>query len=112
MQKLKKLPLLTQLGNTTKSLLGSVKPLLGRLNLSSRPLMMAALIVGFLILCFVLCGCSPRMVRPSLPPQADPRPVPEFEGRTYRDVLLYVVELRESCQASEADKAAIRDVFK
>lgn len=112
MQKLKRKPLLPPLADTLRNLLGSEKGLLGTLTPFGKPAMTAALIVFFLILFLALSGCSPRMVRPTLPPQADAREIPAFQGQTYRDVILYVIELREVAQQSEADKAAIRAVFK
>ena len=50
------------------------------------------------------------MPRPSLPPfpMLEPRPVPEWEGRTYRDLVGYALRLREAANASEADKASAR----
>lgn len=111
MQKLKKLPLLSQIGSTLRNLLAPVNPLLGRLRLLLRPPLMAALICVCLILFLALSACAPQTVRPTLPAQADARSIPDFEGKTYRDVLQYVIELREGWQASEADKAAIRSVY-
>lgn len=108
MQRTKLLDSLKPLGSTLASLLRPVGKLLRLPKMLPRSLMTAALIATFLVICFCLSACNPKIVRPSLPPQADPRPVPAFNGRTYRDVILYVIELRESCQASEADKAAIR----
>lgn len=97
-----------QVSSTLGNLLRPANALLGKVGLSVNWLMMAVLI-GLLVV--MLCACSPRVVRPSLPPQAEPQQVPQFEGKTYRDVLLYVIELREACYASEADKAAIRYVY-
>lgn len=66
-----------------------------------------------LISCWLLLGCAPqtRIVRPPLPPQAEAREVPPFEGQTYRDVIQYVIQLKEFAYQSEADKAAIRRVY-
>ena len=111
MQKLKRRPLLQRLGDTLENLRQRALLPLWRLGISPRLVMTAALIGLFLMGCLALSGCAPRTVRPTLPPQADPRPVPQFQGKTYRDVILYVIELKESCQASEADKAAIRRVY-
>ncbi len=111
MQKLKRKPLLQPLGDTLRSLLRPVDGLLDKLTPFGKPVMMAALIVVFLILCSALSGCAPRTIRPTLPPQAEPREIPAFEGQTYRDVILYVIELREVAQQSEADKAVIRRVY-
>lgn len=66
----------------------------------------------FLLLLLILCGCTTtRVVRPALPPQAQARPIPTFEGQTYRDVIQYVIQLKEFAYQSEADKAAIRRVY-
>lgn len=113
MQKLKRQPQLKQLGNTLGSLLGPVvKPLRPQFKLP-KSLTMVASIVGLALICWLLWGCAPqtRIVRPPLPPQAEPREVPSFQGQTYRDVILYVIELKEVAQQSEADKAAIRRVY-
>lgn len=108
MQKLKRLPLLRRLAGTVGRLRDSVLNLLERLDLSRNWLMTAVLIVTLILL---LCGCSPRTVKPDLPAQADARAVPEFDGQTYRDVLLYLIELREMAYSCEIDKASIREVY-
>ena len=63
----------------------------------------------------LLSGCAtpPPAPRPSLPPlpMLEPRPVPAWEGRTYRDVIGYALQLREADGACEADKAAARAVL-
>ncbi len=112
MQRLKRLPLLRRLENTLDSLTRHVETLTAELGSWSKPLMMGASIVTCLLILSMCSGCSPKIVKPQLPPQADARSVPAFTGRTHRDVILYVLELRQSCLASEADKAAIRQVFK
>lgn len=58
----------------------------------------------------MLSGCQTQKAR-SLPQQADPRSLPAMKGKTYRDALLYIPELRESFLACEADKEAIRKAF-
>lgn len=75
-----------------------------------RAIIAPALIAGPVLL-LTLTGCAQKTVRPSLPAQADARPLPKWKGKTYRDLILYIGELRESCMASEADKAAIRETF-
>lgn len=90
---------------------GSPQPdsrLTDRLGFWPLSLMMIASVVGFLLVLSMLSGCQARVVKPSLPQQADPRPLPEFKGETYRDALLYIPELRESFLSCEADKEAIR----
>lgn len=72
----------------------------------------AVLIVLSLLL---LAGCSSPMptARQTLPPlpMLEPRPIPKWEGRTYRDLLGYSLRLRESAMAAEADKTAARDAL-
>ena len=79
-----------------------------RLGFLPLSLMTIVSLAGFLLVLSMLSGCQPRTVRPSLPQQADPRPLPEFKGKTYRDALMYIPELRESFMACEADKEVIR----
>lgn len=104
-----------RLESTLKNSLKPVSELLTvRVKLPKRQMMVA--LIGLLILGFVifsLIGCAPRtrIVRPPLPPQAQAREVPSFQGQTYRDVIQYVIELKEAAQQSEADKAAIRRVY-
>lgn len=69
--------------------------------------------VAWIVLCLLvpMTGCATRpMPHPALPPlpMLAPRPIPEWSGRTYRDLLVYSTRLREAAQASEADKAAAR----
>lgn len=115
MQRLKQLPLLQRLRSMLKTSLRPVAGLLTvRVKLSKRQMMVASIAtLAILFACFFLMGCAPqtRIVRPPLPPQAQPREVPSFQGQTYRDVILYVIELKETAQQSEADKAAIRRVY-
>lgn len=111
MQKLKRKPLLPRLVSTLRNLLQPVQSLLDRIPLSLSPPMTAALIVLCLIVLLGIWGCAPRTVRPSLPPQADARPIPDFQGRTYRDALLYLIDVREGFMQCEADKAVIRKVY-
>lgn len=40
-----------------------------------------------------------------------PRPIPEYTGATYADALAWCIDLRELAEASEADKAAIREAL-
>lgn len=60
-------------------------------------------------LLFLLIGCAAPACKAIPPlPSLNPRPVPEWHGKTYRDVLGYVVELHEAAEQSEADKRAAR----
>lgn len=101
-----------QVSSTLGNLLKPAGRLLQPLGTLPRWLTTGAWIVGLVLLCWMCFGCTQtRIVRPPLPPQAEPREVPSFQGQTYRDVILYVIELKETAQASEADKAAIRRVY-
>lgn len=113
MQRLKRLPLLQRLRSTLTTSLKPVAKLLRPQIKLPKSLTMVALIVGSVLICWLLWGCAPqtRVVRPPLPPQAEPREVPSFQGQTYRDVILYVIELKETAYQSEADKAAIRRIY-
>lgn len=112
MQKLKRTPLTQQLNDTLRILVQRVGTLRSELGLSFAWWMMAALTVLCLLILSMLSGCTTtRVVRPPLPAQAQPRPLPPFDGRTYRDVVQYVIEVREWGMACEADKAAIRYVY-
>ncbi len=112
MQRLKKLPLLKQLESTLKSLPALGNKLLRALPRFPDPLTTVALIALTLLILVTCSGCAPRTVRPSLPPQADPRPMPLYDGKTYRDAFGYLIEVREWGMSCESDKAAIRDVFR
>lgn len=113
MQKLKRKPLLMRLGSTVKTLLDSVDRRVERLGPFPQFLGMLAWMLLCLGLLLTLFGCTTtRTVRPPLPPQAEARELPSFQGKTYRDVILYVIELKEAAQQSEADKAAIRRLYK
>ncbi len=113
MQKLKRQPFSRQVESMLQQLERIVGKLLLRLDPS--PGWMKTLVwISILALALSLCSvtaCTPQMVRPQLPAQADPRPVPLFEGRTHRDVIYYVIELRETLQNCEADKQSIRSLF-
>lgn len=113
MQKLKRLPLLRRLGNTVKNLLDSVDKRVARLGSWRHFLVMAAWTLFCLGLLLTLLGCAPqtRIVRPPLPPQAEPRPMPQFTGSTYRDSILWGIEVREWGLSCEADKGVIRRVY-
>lgn len=111
MQRLKRKPLLTQLASTLKNLTGSASKLLPPLVRWPTWLTTLALIVCFLLALSLASGCSPRIVRPPLPPQAEARVIPTFDGKTWRDVLYYVVEVRSGWQSCEADKRAIRYIY-
>ena len=111
MQKLKRSPLLQRLDSTLKNLSKRADKLLDRLPLSNNSLKTIAWIVACLLALSMLSGCAPRTVKPTLPSQIDPRPIPDFEGQTYRDVILYVIDMREGFQSCEADKNAIRGLF-
>lgn len=75
--------------------------------------MMAVGIGMLVILLLMLSGCSTssRTVRPPLPPQAQPRMIPDFAGRTHRDILLYGIEMKEGWLGCEMDKKAIRRLY-
>lgn len=65
------------------------------------------------IVLFWLFGCSTqsRTVRPTMPPQANARAVPDFNGRTHRDILLHAIEVKEGWLSCEQDKVAIRRLY-
>jgi hypothetical protein len=109
MQKLKRPDLSSRIGSILGSLQGFVSNRLLPVRLWPKSLTTIAL-VGICLLVLLMCsGCHP--VRPELPHQADPRPLPPFSGKTYRDALQYIPELRESFLACEADKRTIRKVM-
>ena len=113
MQKLKRKPLLERVGNMLSDLLPPVDKLLTPHVWWPKFLRTIVLIVVCLMLLSLCSGCTTtKVVRPELPPQADAREIPQFQGETHRDVIQYVILLREACYAAEADKAAIRRVFK
>ncbi len=112
MRKLKRKPPLMQLASISRNLTGFVGKLLRPVVRWPALLTMTALIVGCLLGCSLLWGCSPRVVRPPLPPQAEARVIPTFDGKTWRDVLYYVVEVRSGWQSCEADKSAIRYLYR
>lgn len=111
MQKLKRPDLSQRVGN----ILGSLKSYVGNLLPLAKPwprsLTMIACLVLFLLVLSMCSGCQPRVIRPDLPPQADPRPLPPFNGKTYRDALHYIPEIRESFLSCEQDKRTIREVM-
>lgn len=110
MQKLKRLPFTKRLESTLGSLLRRGRNLLGELPLSGKPGLIALMLLTVLIL--AMCsGCSPRMVKPELPPQADARDMPPYDGQTMRDAILYLIEVREWGMACESDKSVIRHVW-
>lgn len=111
MQKLKEPDLLSRIGSILGSLQGFVSNRLLPVRLWPKFPMMIALAVTCLLLLLMCSGCQPRTVRPELPHQADPRPLPPFNGKTYRDALQYIPELREAFLACEADKRTIRKVM-
>ena len=111
MQKLKRKPSLPPLADTLRNLLGSERGLLGILSPFGRPLVIASIILMVLTLAMCCAGCAPRTVRPSLPPQADARDMPAYDGQTFRDAILYLIEVREWGMSCEADKAVIRQVY-
>ena len=111
MQKLKKPGLLSRIESTLQPLLLRVSHTLTPLGGLRRVLTTGALIVGCLLILALLLGCHPRIVRPTLPAQADPRPMPQFLGTTFREALIHIPELREWGNACEADKTAIREAF-
>lgn len=114
MQKLKRQPLLKRLGSTLSNLLPPVDKLL-TFHVKLPKWTMTAVWTGLLLLaCWMLFGCTTqtRTVRPPLPPQADARPMPRFLGSTYRDSIQYTLEVREWGMGCEADKTAIRRMYK
>ena len=106
MQNLKKESLTKQLGWLLDNLLSPVKRLTERLAPSRTFLTMIALVVLSLLVLSMLSGCA--TASRSVPPQLDPRPMPPFNGQTYRDALIHIPELREWGMSCEADKAASR----
>lgn len=111
MQRLKRLPLLKRLASSAQNLIGSVSNRLENLQPFGK-LATIVWIAVLILLLIVLCGCSPRTVKPSLPAQAQAREMPTYDGQTYRDAILYLIEVREWGMSCESDKAAIRSVFK
>lgn len=111
MQKLKKPGLLSRIGSTLGYLQTHVRRTLILLESYWKLLTTAALIFLFLLLFATLSGCSQKVVRPTLPSQADPRPMPPFHGTTFRDALIHIPELREWGTQCEADKAVIREAY-
>lgn len=111
MQKLKRPDLSSRIESTLQSLLRPVTGTLRSLP-SFGPIPKMAVCLGLCLLIFLmLSGCQPKVVRPELPAQADPRPMPSFKGTTYRDALIHIPELREWGTACEADKAVIRRMY-
>lgn len=111
MQKLKRPGLSSRIVGTLVRLQQPVRRMLTLLEIYRWPLTTAALMFFFLLILATLSGCQAQVVRPTLPAQAEPRPMPEFKGRTYRDALIHIPELREWGTACEADKTAIREAF-
>lgn len=114
MQKLKRIPLLQRLESTLKSLPRLGSKLLLRLPRLPDPLTTVVLIASCLLLLALCSGCVTKTVRTPLPPlpsQADPRPLPRFTGSTYRDSILWSIEVRESFMSCEADKSVLRKVY-
>lgn len=112
MQKLKKPDLLSRIESTLQHLQQPVRGTLIWLESYWKPLTTAALIFLFLLLFATLSGCQPAIVRPTLPAQAEPRPMPQFHAKTFREALIHIPELREWGTQCEADKEAIRQVFR
>ncbi len=112
MQKLKRKPLATQLERIYERLLALTDRALSTVERLPRWLTMVVLIVLSAGIFFSVSGCSPRIVRPPLPPQADARTVTPFTGATYRDVTLYAIETRTGWLSCEQDKSAIRQVYR
>lgn len=114
MQKLKRMPLLQRLGSTLATLLRPVvEQLRPRIKLP-KSLTTVALIGLCILTCWLLFGCTPvKTVRsiPPLPPQADARPMPRFLGSTFRDSIMWSIEVREWGTACEADKSVLRRVY-
>lgn len=79
---------------------------------SGRCRTMAVSIVLCLGLLSTACSTTPPVIvdpqpRP-IPASLGPRPVPDFVGVTYRDLIIYAARIREAALAGEADKAAAR----
>lgn len=100
--------------STLRNLLRPVGELLTvRVKLPKLP-MTAVWIALCLLLFWMLCGCTPVKKGgsiPPLPPQADPRPMPRFTGNTFRDSILWGIEVREWGMSCEADKSVLRRVY-
>lgn len=113
MQKLKRKTWRMRLGNILETSRQSLQ-MLGVTPRELRPLLRtAALIVLFLLIFSALSGCTTvKTVKPPMPPQAQARPLPPFHGQTYRDAILYLIEVREWGMSCEADKSAIRRMYK
>lgn len=111
MQRRKDSGLLRQAGSLLNNLLRPVLKLPQRLGLSRPSLTTIACLVLCLLVLLMLCGCQPKLVKPTLPQQADPRELPQFHGKTYRDALQHIPELREAFMACESDKSAIRRMW-
>lgn len=107
MQRLKRLGLTKQLEWLTSGLLKPLTQISVRLAPSRALLVTIALIVLCLLMFLLLSGCANQPSR-SLPAQAEPRPMPQFKGRTHRDALMHIPELRQWGMSCEADKEAIR----
>lgn len=91
--------LLTRIGALLKGLLSLPKWL------------MTAVSIGIILLILaLLLGCAKRVVkvRPLLPPQSAPRPIPSYQGQTYRDVIQHAIDLRRVAEACEIDKGVWR----
>lgn len=74
-----------------------------------RMILIAVLVVTYLL----ISGCASRPCQTTPPlPSLNPRPVPQWQGKTYRDLLQWAVEVHEAAEASEADKRAARAVLK
>lgn len=113
MQKLKRKPLLERLGSMLSNLLPPVDKLLTPRAWWPPSPRMIVLIVVCLTLLLMCSGCTAtKTVRPMLPPQADARETPQFEGETTRDLLEAYILMREAQMACESDKGVIRRLYK
>lgn len=66
------------------------------------------------VLCLpMFSGCSAQAVKPVMPPTPalEPREMPRFQGKTYRDLVDHILRLEEWGGACEADKSATRAVI-
>lgn len=71
-------------------------------------LMLASML--WLILMLLTSCASPRQTIPPMP-MLEPRPLPQWDGKTYRDLVGYSLRLKEAAAASEADKRAAKAVL-
>lgn len=110
MQKLKRIGLFKRIESRIGDLLKPLTQITVRLSPSRGLLLTIALIVLSLMTFLLLSGCAVA-AKPRLPAQLDPRPMPQFKGKTTRDALMHIPELRQWGASCEADKEAVRKVY-